>query len=408
MYLVGFERFAVRSPLRRFPSLLLCAVMIAFLAGSVDAQCKYSVTPPGANVPAAAGQYSFQVLTDKACLWIAGTSTPWINVPAPTSGYGNALIYYSVQANTGPARIGNISVSGQSFTVSQAAGGSTAPSGRAFDFEGDGKADIGIFRPGPGEWWYQRSSDQQVAALVFGTSTDLIAPADFTGDGKTDVAIFRPSSGSWFILRSENGTFYSFPFGSSGDLPVPADYDNDSKADAAIYRPSNSLWVILRSSDGQAAFTTFGTTGDLPVAADYDGDGRADIAIWRPNGGSGSGEWWVQRSTSGLLAVVFGGSTDKAVPGDYTGDGKTDVAVYRPSTSSWFVLRSNDFSFYSFPWGSSGDLAVPGDYDGDGKTDAGVFRPSNTTWYVNRSTAGPLFVGFGAATDLPVPNAYVR
>jgi hypothetical protein len=276
-----------------------------------------------------------------------------------------------------------------------------------FDFEGDHKADVSIFRSSAGEWWWRRSSDLVVAAATFGASSDIVVAHDYTGDGKTDLAVFRPSTSSWFILRSEDGSFYSFPFGSTGDVPMPADFDGDGKADAAIYRPSNSLWVILHSSNGQAVFTTFGTTGDQPVAADYDGDGKADVGIFRPSGGSG-GEWWIQRSTAGLLALSFGTSTDKAVPADYTGDGKADVAFYRPGTSNWFILRSEDFSFYSFPWGSSGDIPTPGDYDGDGKTDAAVFRPSAQTWFLLGSTSGAQFVGFGLPTDFPVPNAYVR
>ncbi len=105
---------------------------------------------------------------------------------------------------------------------------------------------------------------------------------------------------------------------------------------------------------------------------------------------------------------TFGNSADKAVPGDYTGDGKSDVAIWRPSTGEWFILRSEDATFYSFPFGANGDAPVPGDYDGDGKFDAGVFRSSAGTWYVQRSTAGTLIQNFGASTDLPVPNAFVR
>jgi hypothetical protein len=278
-----------------------------------------------------------------------------------------------------------------------------------FDFDGDGKTDIGITRPNNGvtEWWLSRSSDTNVFATVFGLATDIRAPADFTGDGKADIAVFRPSNGNWFILRSEDFTFLAFPFGTDGDLPMPADYDGDGKADPAVFRPSSSTWFINRSSDNQTTIAQFGAPGDQPVAADYDGDGKADIAIYRQN--NGAQEWWIQRSTAGLFATVFGASGDKAVPGDYTGDGKTDVAVWRPSNGNWFILRSEDFSYLAFPWGTNGDIPAPGDYDGDGKTDAAVFRPSPATWFVNRTGgSGPLITNFGAPTDSPVAGTFVR
>ena len=104
----------------------------------------------------------------------------------------------------------------------------------------------------------------------------------------------------------------------------------------------------------------------------------------------------------------FGVTGDKTVPGDYTGDGKADVAVFHPPTGEWFILRSEDFSYFAFPWGANGDVPVPGDYDGDGKFEAAVFRPSDTTWYINQTSGGPAFINFGAPTDRPVPNAFVR
>jgi hypothetical protein len=272
-----------------------------------------------------------------------------------------------------------------------------------FDFDGDGKTDLSIFRPSAGEWWYQQSSNNTVSAAQFGTSTDRITPGDFTGDGKTDLAVFRPSTGEWFVLRSEDSSFYSFPFGTNGDIPVVKDFDADNKADAAVFRPSNSTWYINKSTGG-SQITQFGASGDVPVAADYDADGKADIAIYRPT----TGEWWLNRTTAGNITFQFGNASDKTVQGDYTGDGKADVALFRPSTGEWFVLRSEDQSYYSFQFGTSTDVPTPGDYDGDNKFDAAVFRPSGSTWYVNRSTAGTLIQAFGIAGDKPVPNAFVQ
>lgn len=275
-----------------------------------------------------------------------------------------------------------------------------------FDFDGDGKTDVSIFRPSLGEWWYTRSSDGLVRAGQFGSSNDAITPGDFTGDGKTDIAFFKPSTAEWFVLRSENQTFYAFPFGMNGDIPMPADYDADGRADAAVFRPATGVWYVARTSDSQVSIIQFGAAGDQPVAADYDGDGKTDLAVFRQN--AGSKEWWIMRSAGGLLTTSFGQTGDRAVPGDYTGDGRFDMAVWRPSTGNWFILRSEDFSYYAFPFGQAADVPAPGDYDGDGTFDAAVFRPSVGTWFINRSTSGVQITSFGTSGDVPVPSGFVR
>ncbi len=284
-----------------------------------------------------------------------------------------------------------------------------APRRSPFDFDGDSKTDLSIFRPlgAVSEWWWLKSSTGGNAALQFGANTDRLAPVDFTGDGKTDVAFWRPSTGQWFVLRSEDFSFFAFPFGATGDQPVPADYDGDNKADAAVFRESSLTWFISRSTGG-TDIVTFGATGDKPVVADYDGDAKADIGIFRPSGANGA-EWWVKRSSNGVVfALQFGSASDRAVPGDYTGDGKADVAFWTPASGFWFVLRSEDFSYYAFGFGANGDVPVPGDYDGDGKLDAAIFRPSNSTWFANQSGGGTLIQQFGITGDVPVPNTFVR
>jgi hypothetical protein len=331
-----------------------------------------------------------------------GVATWTFNWTAPATDVGTVTFYSAGnQANgdgtSGGDRIITATAISQPMVVD--------PGGAPFDFDGDGKTDIGIFRPGPGEWWINRSSNSQTFAAQFGSTSDIIAPGDFTGDNKADLAFFRPSTGFWFVLRSEDSSFFSFPFGTTGDTPVPADFDGDSKVDVAVFRPSSNTWFILRSSTGGTDIVQFGSAGDLPVPADYDGDGKADFAIFRP----GPGEWWYLRSTDGSSrAFQFGSSTDKTVQGDYTGDGKADIAFWRPSTGFWFVLRSEDISFYSVPFGTGTDIPAPGDYDGDGKTDTAIFRPGETNWYIDRSSAGVHIMQFGAAGDVPLPNAFVR
>jgi hypothetical protein len=262
-----------------------------------------------------------------------------------------------------------------------------------FDFDGDGRSDISVFRPADGTWYLNRSQSGFTAAQ-FGISTDKLAPADYDGDGKADLGVFR--AGVWYLLKSTEG-FTAVQFGAGGDVPAPGDYDGDGKADIAVFRPSDGTWYLLRSRDGFTA-TQFGASGDKTAQADYDGDGKTDLAVFR------GGVWYLLQSSQGFNAVQFGVAGDRIVPGDYDGDGKCDFAVYRDGV--WYLLRSSA-GFTGFQFGIAADTPAPADFDGDGKFDAAVFR--NGDWYYLRSSDNA-FIGlhFGAVNDKPVSAAFAQ
>ena len=87
--------------------------------------------------------------------------------------------------------------------------------------------------------------------MHFGLEGDKPARGDYDGDGKADIAVFRPSSGAWYILQSSNGTVRSQFWGLGTDTIVQADYDGDNKTDIAVWRPSTATYYIIDSSTGQ-------------------------------------------------------------------------------------------------------------------------------------------------------------
>ncbi len=58
-----------------------------------------------------------------------------------------------------------------------------------------------------------------------------IALDDFDGDGKAEITVYRPSTGGWYVLRSSTNytTYTTFQWGIAGDMPVRGDFDGDGK-----------------------------------------------------------------------------------------------------------------------------------------------------------------------------------
>jgi hypothetical protein len=268
--------------------------------------------------------------------------------------------------------------------------------GGAFDFDGDGKADISVFRPETGVWYVLKSSDGSFSAVQWGLATDRLAPADFDGDGKTDYGIFR--DGLWYVLNSSDGSYLIGQFGLKGDKPIPADFDNDGRADLSVFR--QGIWYTLNSSNNSFAVRQFGQADDLPIPSDYDSNRRSDLAVFR--GGVWSVEYQAGLPTENFY---FGLNPDIPVPADYDGDKQTDHAVYRDGV--WYVWQSATASLKVFQWGIGSDIPVPADYDGDGKTDFAVYREG--FWYIYKSADDSYSIHqFGIPTDIPAASVQNR
>jgi M6 family metalloprotease-like protein len=197
------------------------------------------------------------------------------------------------------------------------------------DIDGDGKGDLIVWRASSGTWyWLLSSTGYQPAsagAKQWGNSGlgDVPMLGDMDGDGLADLAVWRASTGTFFWLSSSSGYSYAasgvkqWGNASLGDVPLLADLDGDGVTDLAVWRASTGTFYWLTSITGygyaQANARQWGNSslGDIPMLGDIDGDTAADLIVWRAT----TGTWYWLTSSSGYSLAAQGQKVWGA-PGD--------------------------------------------------------------------------------------------
>lgn len=90
--------------------------------------CSFSLSPMGRNFNANGGSGVINVLaSNPACQWAAVSNDPWIAITDGATGIGTDTIVYTVAPNSGAARNGTATIAGKTFSVSQEALATEAP-----------------------------------------------------------------------------------------------------------------------------------------------------------------------------------------------------------------------------------------------------------------------------------------
>jgi FG-GAP-like repeat len=315
------------------------------------------------------------------------------------------------------------------------AGAPAAPRSRTNDYDGDNRTDFVVARAAnatsQATWWTSTAAGSS-SATPFGLGVgfsggDIATPSDFDGDGKADIAVWRSNTGDptksyFYILQSSNSTVLSQQFGKTGDDPtIVGDYDGDGKADMAVFRStvgsgdpcgSSAVWYYKPSAAPATtfAYSCWGSAGDKPYPGDFDGDRKYDFSVVRNSGGNGV--IYQNRTTAGSRVVNFGLFSDLYVTGDFDADGRTDLCAVRTTAGGyeWNFTDSGNGQTFRFIFGNTGDYITPGDYDGDNKTDFALWRSGTSgdqgNFYPLKTFTSPNAYKWGQSAGTFTPPDY--
>jgi hypothetical protein len=285
--------------------------------------CTFSISPDSQNVPASGGSGAVSVTAPGGCNWDATPNVPWIKITSnPASGSGNRTINFTVDATTGPARTGTMTIAGRTFTVNQGQGCAFSLSATSASVPAGGRTGTFDVRTGDGCGWSAASSDTSwltITGNASGTGNGTITYSASPNTGAQRSATITVN-GQTFTVTQDGGCTYSI---SPPGQNVPSSGGNLS---VTVTAPDGCGW----SASTNAGWITFpsGNSGSgngplqLVIAPNSDVDRQGIVTI--------QGQTFTVTQASGCTVSIA--PTGQGVPS--TG-GSGSFSVNATGTCAW-------------------------------------------------------------------------
>ena len=172
------------------------------------ASCIYSISPTSAAIAATGGTGTVAVSTGNGCTWTARSNAGWVGVSSGANGSGNGSVGFGVEANTGGARSGTLTIAGQTFTVTQAAAAvsctySISPTSVSINGARTGTVTVSA---GTGCTWTASSNDNWITVTsgASGTGSGSVSYSAAASSGTNDRTGTVTIAGKTFTVTQEN------------------------------------------------------------------------------------------------------------------------------------------------------------------------------------------------------------
>jgi regulation of enolase protein 1 (concanavalin A-like superfamily) len=205
------------------------------------------------------------VTTGSWCSWTATPGPSWLTVSSGASGTGSGTVTVAASANSGAPRTGTVTIGGQTFTASQAAGPcsySISPSSQSYA-GGGGTATVNVTT---GSWcsWTAASNDTSWLNVTAGAS----------GTGSGTVTLSAASNSG--DVRSTTATIAGLTY-TATEAAGPCVFSLSPASQSMAYAGDSGSFAV--TVGGWCSWTATSSASWLTVTSGSSGTGNGTVAV---------------------------------------------------------------------------------------------------------------------------------